>query len=73
METNLREILQELPPIIARQRIEDHLGGIISARYLANLDCLGKGPQKVRIGRKVAYLREDLISWLERRMKQEEI
>jgi len=31
---------------------------------LANLDSLGEGPKRMRVGRKVAYLTEDLLGWL---------
>jgi hypothetical protein len=34
---------------------------------LANLDSLGEGPKRMRVGRKVAYMTEDLLSWLELR------
>ncbi len=53
-----------LPPVIARKDIEKYLGGLISRGYLANLDSQGKGPQSIKTGCRVAYLREDLIIWL---------
>ena len=55
---------RDLPPVIARCDIERHLGGIVSRGYLQNLDSEGRGPTRIRIGKKVGYLREDLISWL---------
>ena len=58
---------KDLPPIIARHDIEKYLGGIISRGYLQNLDSEGKGPKRIRIGKKVGYLRSDLIVWLESR------
>ncbi|NDV27559.1 AlpA family transcriptional regulator [Desulfovibrio sp. JC010] len=54
-----------LPPIIARKDIKIYLGGLISSGYLANLDSQGRGPKSIKSGRRVAYLRGDLISWLE--------
>ena len=56
-----------LPPLISRNHIEKFLGGVISAKTLANLDSEGKGPKRMRIGRKIAYLTEDLLAWLEAR------
>jgi predicted DNA-binding transcriptional regulator AlpA len=32
---------------------------------MANLDSQGRGPKAVKSGRRVAYLREDLVAWLE--------
>ena len=62
------EYLKEnLPPIISRDHVPKLLGGVISSKTLANLDSEGKGPKRIRIGRKVAYLREDLIEFLEKR------
>lgn len=54
-----------LPPVIARKDIQLHLGGLISSGYLANLDSKGLGPRALKSQRRVAYLREDLIEWLE--------
>jgi len=66
----LSELAEKLPPIISRDHVEIHLGGIISPKSLANLDSLGKGPKRMRIGRKVAYLTPDLLNWLENRTKK---
>lgn len=54
-----------LPPIFSRDEAAKHLGGILKAATLRNIDMLGKGPKiKVRIGRKVAYERDDFVAWL---------
>jgi hypothetical protein len=66
-EVNLSELNSKLPPIIAREKVGSLLGGVISPKRLANLDSLGQGPKRMRIGRKVAYLTEDLLGWLEGR------
>ena len=65
---DLSGLLDSLPPIVPRHRIENYLSGVISRGYLQNLDSLGKGPRKVLVGRKVVYMREDLITWLRSRM-----
>lgn len=64
---NFESLRKALPPMIARHDIERYLGGVISRGYLQNLDSEGKGPKKCRIGKKVGYMRDDLISWLEAR------
>ena len=69
MEMILGDLVKNLPPIISRDHIEKLLGGIISAKTLANLDSLGKGPKRMTIGRKVAYRTEHLLEWLEKRTK----
>jgi hypothetical protein len=54
--------------IIAREEAARFTGGAVSARYLANLDSLGKGPkERLRIGRKVAYPVASFIQWLNER------
>lgn len=65
--SDLSFLSDKLPPLISRSSIESLLGGIISSKHLANLDCLGKGPKRIRIGRKVAYKTSDLLEWLSRR------
>ena len=53
---------------IARTEIERFSGGMISEKYLANLDSAGKGPAgRVRCGRKVVYPVAELVAWLESR------
>jgi hypothetical protein len=54
--------------IVSRTQISRFTGGLICPRRMANLDCLGQGPEgALRIGRHVAYPVKSLISWLESR------
>jgi hypothetical protein len=54
--------------MVSRTEIERFPGGIISEKYLANLDSAGKGPAgRVRVGRKIAYSVDSVIRWLESR------
>lgn len=50
--------------IVARSEVGRFSGGILTPGNLANLDCLGKGPERIRIGRKVAYPVDALVDWL---------
>ena len=53
---------------VAREKISTFTGGAISSGHMANLDCLGEGPEgRVRIGRKVCYSVTSLIAWLIKR------
>jgi hypothetical protein len=63
------ELAEEYPPMFARSEVDKLFGGVISTKTLANLDSLGKGPKRMRIGRKVVYLRDDFLNWLEKRTK----
>lgn len=54
-------------PIVARAQVGKFSGGLLHARTLANLDCLGRGPRKVSLGRKVGYDRDDLVRWMKER------
>lgn len=67
---NLGHLATKWPStIVARRKVNEFSGGILSEKYLANLDSLGQGPPRVKIGRQVAYPVEGLISWLESRSK----
>ncbi|MFZ4438354.1 MAG: hypothetical protein ACOYOS_08005 [Syntrophales bacterium] len=53
---------------VARTEVERFCGGMITEKYLSNLDSAGKGPAgRIRCGRKVAYPVAELIAWLESR------
>ncbi len=66
---NLSEFMSRWPsPYVAREEIGRFSGGILTSKYMANLDCEGKGPKNtIRIGRKIAYHVPSLIEWLEQR------
>lgn len=65
--TYLTDLSEKLPPIISRDHIEMYLGGVITSKRLANLDSLGEGPPRIRIGRKIAYRTDALLEWLAQR------
>ena len=69
-QEDLSDLIPKLPPVISRDHVEKLLGGIISSKSLGNLDSLGEGPKRMRVGRKVAYLTEDLLEWLESRTRR---
>jgi hypothetical protein len=66
------ELEKTLPPIISRSAVPQLTGGLISAGRLANLDCLGQGPRRITLGRKVGYTRADFIAWMRSRGGQSE-
>jgi len=55
--------------IVARTAVAEFSGGLLDAKTLANLDSIGDGPPKGRLGRKVFYKVDDLVSWMEARAK----
>jgi len=69
MGTIFQEMAERWPSsMVARTQIEKFTGGIISEKYIANLDSQGKGPVgRIRVGRKIAYPVNSVISFLERR------
>ncbi len=72
MALNYKEKLSHLAEkwpssLVARRKISEFTGGIMSEKYLANLDSLGDGPPRCKIGRHVAYPVDTLITWLEGR------
>jgi hypothetical protein len=69
IKVTLRSLADKWPsPFVARQEIRQFSGGIISEKYIANLDSQGAGPPgRIRCGRKVAYKVDELVEWLESR------
>ena len=53
--------------IVSRSEIGNFTGGMLSSKYLANLDSLGVGPKRVTIGRRVGYPVKDFVQWLRER------
>lgn len=72
MGMKFNDLRDSLPPLIPRSEVHRLLGGLYSAKYLANLNSMGEGPPFSKIGRKVVYRREDLIDWLEEKAKKGE-
>lgn len=67
----LKKLESELPPIFTRNFISQKIGGIFSAKTLANVDCLGVGPSvKIKIGKKIGYERESFLVWLRTKMNK---
>jgi len=52
---------------VSRDRVAEFSGGILHPRTMANIDCKGEGPKRIRIGRKVVYPVNDLCEWLSKR------
>lgn len=53
---------------VARTDVRDFSGGLISEKYIANLDSSGDGPEgRFRVGRKICYPVSSLCSWLQAR------
>ena len=58
-------------PIISRREAAKLTGGLISEKYLANLDCNGQGPShRVNIGRRTGYNSASFADWLAKRIEQ---
>ncbi len=67
----IEEIGRNWPDCFSREKASELVGGVISPRSLANLDCLGLGPERrLRVGRKIVYTRESFVEWFKRRIKE---
>jgi hypothetical protein len=66
---SLSDLADKWPsPYVARNEVGKFSGGILTPKYLANLDSAGKGPAgRIRVGRKIAYPTTSLVRWLESR------
>lgn len=68
----INSLRDNFPAVFSRDVAAKHLGGLLSAKTLANYDARGVGPRvKERIGKKVLYQREDFLEWLEPRLNSE--
>lgn len=64
-----KKLENTLPAIFSRQEAAKQLGYAISAKTLSNLDAKGLGPsQKLHIGGKVVYEKENFLDWLKDRI-----
>lgn len=54
-------------PIVARHNVDKFSGGLLHPRTLANLDCLGQGPEKIILGSRIYYDKHDLVAWMSKR------
>jgi hypothetical protein len=67
-----KDIFQEMADkwpsaVVARTQINNFTGGMMSGKYLANLDSQGAGPERITCGRRVAYPIDSLVTWLRER------
>jgi hypothetical protein len=69
MENLFSELSAKWPcAFVARTEAGKFTGGLISEKYLANLDSAGKGPEgRIRCGRKIVYPVAEFVKWLEKR------
>lgn len=68
--TLITRLRSEMPPAFTRKTACKMLGGYLTTGTLANLDCLGKGPGGVRVGKSILYERETFLTWLENRLSE---
>ena len=52
---------------IARTKIEEFTGGMITGKTVANYESRGEGPPKILIGRKAGYPKRLFVEWLKGR------
>lgn len=65
LENTIEAMVKGWPSaILARTEVERFTGGIMNPKYQANLDSLGKGPERIRIGRKIGYMTRTYADWL---------
>jgi hypothetical protein len=65
---NFSDLKKKWPSsLVARELTGEFSGGTLNPKTMANFDSLGQGPPRFRIGRKVVYPVDGLISWMEGR------
>jgi hypothetical protein len=65
LDTTIEAMVKGWPSaILARTEVERFTGGMMNPKYQANLDSLGKGPERIRIGRKIGYMTRTYADWL---------
>lgn len=64
-QPDFTHIRKNLPPFLSRRSASAAIGGVLTPRTLANLDCTNNGPPRIRVGRKVVYETDKFFKWLE--------
>lgn len=60
-----QEMVERWPSaVVARTEVGNFTGGLMSSKYIANLDSDGVGPVRVKVGRKVGYPVREFVAWL---------
>ena len=54
--------------IIARKKVDEFMGHMITGKSVANFEALGDGPPKIKIGRLAGYPKQAFIDWLRPRI-----
>lgn len=75
MDIDIYEQMAERWPsaIVARREVAKFSGGLLNPRTCANLDSLGVGPPKMKMGSKaVFYPVAGLVAWLRARVEQKQ-
>lgn len=72
-EELFNEIIENLPPIVVRNRASELTFGLISSKRLSNADGEGNGPAEAsKLYGKVVYPRQSFIDWLEQQLFKNE-
>ena len=53
---------------IARKKIEEYTGGLITGKTIANFESKGEGPPKIKLGRLAGYVKQPFNEWLKSRI-----
>ena len=53
--------------IVARTKVSEFSGGLLNSKTMANIDSMGEGPPRIRVGRKVVYITRTLAEWMLKR------
>ena len=61
----VQTLAENLPPVIARKKVNRFLGGVVAPQTLCNADHKGEGPEAAyMIGRSVVYSTIPLLEWI---------
>lgn len=61
----LEQLAQRWPStLVARDKIAEFSGGVLTPGTMKNLDSLGMGPPRIYVRRKVVYPIRGLIAWM---------
>jgi len=72
MSDIFNEMVEKWPSaIVTRTALPIFTGGLVAESYQANLDSQGQGPERIKIGRKVAYSTRVYTDWLKTRIEKE--
>lgn len=65
----LDKLNEKLPDFFPRRKVGEFTSGLLKSSYMCILDGEKQGPPRHYVGKRVFYIKEEFLAWLEEHMK----